>query len=480
MSPAPTPSGSHGDYVPLLIVDPDPIFVKAVRSDPKSKTIIPFITEKGAEAQKIISNKKQPLSALFISPEVDEPHWLTVVKWCHQTRPGIPIFLMTGDAPIAMSEVDQRRVGIHQILKKPISYSDMVKKFVPPRLLFDAAETLKKSATFDETVGTRVVDEDSNFFPISAKEFVSGSTSLFDVYVRINEGHYVKILKSGDGFTPDRIKGFLEKGVEHFFIQKEVREEYLAYCDKLLNAMMTSQRISEPVKVSQTLSYGESTLNFLKTVHKLEAAELQFAQSYVSKLWKLVDDMNLKKQSAIMGHFLSVQNLCDHATAVTMLSAILARQLGFETERSIKTIGLASLLHDVALYSAPVELQNEDEARIPDSLLQKFHHHPAQGAEYLSHINGIDPVVCQAVRQHHLKRDGSGFPKSRGSVSISLPGEIVGITDSYLRHMRKNIEESTFLSAARLDLSVLNGYLPKVVLKLKTILNCEDTGSASA
>lgn len=58
------------------------------------------------------------------------------------------------------------------------------------------------------------------FIPIKGAEFVSGSQSIFDVFVKLSDKKYVKIVNSGDVFNPQRVNEYINKGVEYFYIPR--------------------------------------------------------------------------------------------------------------------------------------------------------------------------------------------------------------------------------------------------------------------
>ena len=64
-------------------------------------------------------------------------------------------------------------------------------------------------------------------------------------------------------------------------------------------------------------------------------------------------------------------------------------------------------------------------------VLALYQTHPVVGAEELARVPGIDPLVIQAVEQHHIRRDGTGFPQQSKFSFIHICSEIIGICDEF-------------------------------------------------
>jgi HD-GYP domain-containing protein (c-di-GMP phosphodiesterase class II) len=55
----------------------------------------------------------------------------------------------------------------------------------------------------------------------------------------------------------------------------------------------------------------------------------------------------------------------------------------------------------------------------------------------LRQIRGVEPVVIQAVEQHHERRSRKGFPYRLGSGNINRVSEIIGISDEFVHLIGK-------------------------------------------
>ncbi|MGK5086803.1 hypothetical protein WDW86_04540, partial [Bdellovibrionota bacterium FG-2] len=197
------------------------------------------------------------------------------------------------------------------------------------------------------------VNEDL-FLPIRAEDFLSGSKSFFDVFVRINSGRYIKLLQAGDVFEPLRLENYLRKGVTHFYIQKALQEEYLKYCDHLASNLAKRTDLSVEITAAQVLNAGEETMGFLKN-QGLSDANIHYATKFVSNVRLIVNDLKAEKETFLKG-FLSNLAAYDHGVSTSMIAGILCNSLEIQMERPAAIVGVAALFHDIGLYQLPQEL----------------------------------------------------------------------------------------------------------------------------
>src|SRR3954463_9356292 len=67
----------------------------------------------------------------------------------------------------------------------------------------------------------------SDFTEIPIDEFISGQDLPVDLYISLSDKNYVKIAKSGDTITPDRLAKYKDKEVMYLLIKNADYEKYL-------------------------------------------------------------------------------------------------------------------------------------------------------------------------------------------------------------------------------------------------------------
>ena len=117
-----------------------------------------------------------------------------------------------------------------------------------------------------------------------------------------------------------------------------------------------------------------------------------------------------------------------HANSVARLSRGVGVRLGLDVTE-LEHLRLAALLHDVGLLRVPVSHTGSrwdlsaDERRLWET-------HPEHGARMTTALD-LPAEVAAAIRGHHERWDGSGYPKGLSRASISLGGRILGVCDVF-------------------------------------------------
>lgn len=133
-----------------------------------------------------------------------------------------------------------------------------------------------------------------------------------------------------------------------------------------------------------------------------------------------------------------------HSVAVAGLAGRLAEKLGLD-KKNIVRIEVAGLFHDIGKLTIPLSILHKKGplTRAEKELMQT---HPDAGYKLLlPYINDVN--VLLAVKQHHERMDGSGYPDNI-SRSIIEFAKIVMLADVYDGMTRKRVYRSEKISEA--------------------------------
>jgi len=117
-----------------------------------------------------------------------------------------------------------------------------------------------------------------------------------------------------------------------------------------------------------------------------------------------------------------------HSRRVQHYSIIIARMIGL-SEREIHRIGIAALLHDVGKIHekyAPI-LRKPD--RLTDAEWRVMEEHPVDGANLIATVSRMRDLV-PAVRHHHERWDGAGYPDHLLGEAIPLASRVITFADT--------------------------------------------------
>jgi len=121
-----------------------------------------------------------------------------------------------------------------------------------------------------------------------------------------------------------------------------------------------------------------------------------------------------------------------HGTRVARIAVALARDLGADAATRGRA-RLAAHLHDIGKAGLPPEAMAGTDA-LDGDLLWSYRSHTVRGADYLRVSAGEE--VAQAVRAHHERWDGEGFPDGLAGAAIPELARVIAVADRFdtLRH----------------------------------------------
>lgn len=118
-----------------------------------------------------------------------------------------------------------------------------------------------------------------------------------------------------------------------------------------------------------------------------------------------------------------------HCINVSILSIGVAHALNWD-RRKVEQAGVAGLLHDLGKMQIDPEILNKP-GRLSDEEFEIVKQHTVLGREMLEREGGIPKPVLAAVRHHHERPDGGGYPDGLAGADIPLHARLVSIVDAY-------------------------------------------------
>jgi putative nucleotidyltransferase with HDIG domain len=117
-----------------------------------------------------------------------------------------------------------------------------------------------------------------------------------------------------------------------------------------------------------------------------------------------------------------------HSTRVTMVGLALGRRLGFD-DRQLESVHRGGLLHDIGKLGIPVEILDKP-GQLSVEEMDVMKQHPAIGARIVQPISAYADVVA-AVRHHHERYDGTGYPDRLAGEAIPMIARIFAVADVF-------------------------------------------------
>ena len=118
-----------------------------------------------------------------------------------------------------------------------------------------------------------------------------------------------------------------------------------------------------------------------------------------------------------------------HMVNVSILAMAQARALGIDG-KLLREFGMSALMHDIGKVRTPKEILNKP-GKLTDDEFEIMRRHVVDGAEILRRTPEM-PILAPIVAfEHHLRLDGSGYPKSARRDAMNLGSMLCAISDVY-------------------------------------------------
>ena len=173
-----------------------------------------------------------------------------------------------------------------------------------------------------------------------------------------------------------------------------------------------------------------------------------------------------------------------HSARVADLSATVAHQMGLP-EEEVELVRVAGRLHDIGKIGTREAVLNKQGALTPEEF-EHVKQHVIIGSQILAPLTHLGDII-PAVRHHHERFDGSGYPDGLRGEGIPLAARIIGsgevfdaLTTSRAYQDKitpeQAIERIADLSGTVLDPAVFEA-LSTVVARRRTLVFLDESGA---
>src|SRR3954468_12713810 len=131
-----------------------------------------------------------------------------------------------------------------------------------------------------------------------------------------------------------------------------------------------------------------------------------------------------------------------HMVNVSILTMGQARGLGIDGPL-LREFGLAALMHDIGKVRTPAEILNKPE-KLTDQEFGILKRHTVEGAEILRRTPEMPTLAPIVAFEHHLRKDGSGYPTGVARPQLNLGTMLCRIADVYDAMRSQRVYQEAF------------------------------------
>ena len=195
----------------------------------------------------------------------------------------------------------------------------------------------------------------------------------------------------------------------------------------------------------------------------LHEAAMEAERHYIDVLMRIVEYVEARDRY-----------WCGHSTNVGMLCGKIARKLGMP-KQECELMNLAGRLHDIGFLAVPGSVRML-RSRLAVAEFRTVQKHPEVSYQVLRPLRSVAPIL-PAIRYHHERMNGSGYPEGLKGDKIPLGASIIAVADSYdaMTHDRPHRPAMTPLQAMmELRRCTPAGYDGRCVDAMAEIVNLPD------
>ena len=450
-------------YGKVLVIDNNLKFIDAIKSEDRLLHEFPCLFAKTyKEAAQFLKQPKHNIRLIFLSTSIGTSHGIEEFKSIKADKQVMPVYLITHHPEREPKDILANEFGFNKIIKKPMNYSILVQEI--ENLLSSNASWSDSQA--DQQVKDIEIDLIANdYVPTLLADFILTPKSFFNVYIKLGQSKFIKILNAGDPLQSDLIKSYNERGVTHLYIAIEEHQKYIRFCSEMSSKTLNRDDVATSKKMHNVLNLGANIAQSL--IHTgISEDKLDFANTFLTQSVGLIKAMKMKNES--LKKFIDSIEMREHCAAVSFLSGIIANEVGMESIKSIKIVGIAALLHDIGLYDLDPDFKEEEFEHFSEEQKKIFDQHQRHGGELLRKCGGFEEVIYQAVEGHHMRRRGSD--PSRRSSNVNMVTEIIGAADELHNIViSRHLTDNKINQFAKTNLKNYSLPIEKAILKILQI-----------
>ncbi len=259
--------------------------------------------------------------------------------------------------------------------------------------------------------------EEEEYKKVRLIYFLRFNQVLCDVYVRLNEQKYIKIINKDEFYTREDFRKYTQRNIEYLYILSEDYEGFGVSMAKtpflIENKNMASEQVEHAVSttveiihdLASTVGITDTVLNLVDySVYQIEAQLEESTNKKAVEIYNLMTKIRDRKDY-----------LYDHSYMLSYMACEICTHLDWDSEETRNKLIYASLLKDIKVGNADlamaVDLQSSELLKFSEEEIAKYKKHPLEAAQMIAEAKAFPLNIEDLVAQHHENPEGTGFPR---------------------------------------------------------------------
>jgi response regulator RpfG family c-di-GMP phosphodiesterase len=410
---------------PVLFVHQDPGFRDRIQSEAAElshSNVVVHESLRGSLAT--LSDPSVPLSAVYVSVQGLDLSLLQVIEQLLVIRPVTPLFLLDHEMNPGI-----RKLAVQDAFPSHLALEDFLTPLKGPG--FTQPLSIPGPPSRRPRGPEKEID---GFLAAPVCDFLSLIHYPCDVFVHPGGGSILRIGTRGDAVDTALLSRLQERMSFLYLRSDEIFEKRTALQDAQKN-YLRSDAISPEWKTSEILVEARKTIMGIRG-DSLNDLNIDRSVFFLERLFTHLERLSDRPDSDDLKNFLRQAGSNDRALSTLAIAILYCSKMKFHRSTVIEILGLAALLQDVSLYQSPFgDLSVKD----PDlfTFEEKVYHtnHPIISADLVATNTSLPEVVAQVIRQHHERKDRTGFPNRTGGAQLHPVAEALSLLNLYLESM---------------------------------------------
>ncbi len=281
--------------------------------------------------------------------------------------------------------------------------------------LIDIAGKISDLIANDLKVNTTPV-----YLAMDFKIFSNISKAPCDIFIKLSDTKYVKILTDGDDQQPSQvINKYTVKGIVDLYIKSN---DIGKFKEKIKSEIFTIN--PEKNQVAQKILITESVIGVARDFGISDFIVEGINDTFLEVSNDLADE---KKLEVILKMIKEAEGsiIANHSYLTAVFATLICTRTNWATIQVRKNICLASILHDIELTTSPFYMHEfkslEEINKLDSKSASKFKEHGTHLAEVLSKNSSIPDDAINLIAKHHLGSKGNSYPNENSSIQLSPP-----------------------------------------------------------
>ncbi|MBT3236691.1 MAG: hypothetical protein HN353_12115 [Bdellovibrionales bacterium] len=275
--------------------------------------------------------------------------------------------------------------------------------------------------TEDTMMGQDIVEKENvDFLPMRMSNLYRFTVLPTNGYLEYSDTKYIKLINKDEAYSHGLVYRHIKKNFRYIYLEKSKYVQFLEETGKKLMGVMERKGLN-------TIYHYQAQITACTVMH--EALRNIGVNDLINKLMmttlESIAETALKQESMwkILSTFpINDNDVSEQAILSNYLCQVILANIEWSSDMAKKKLGLASILHDVAITNPKLltilSLHDPEFEQLSQEDQTEFKEHPSKAGAMTDYFSGFQDAYY-IVSEHHELPGKKGFPQGLSSFEIT-------------------------------------------------------------